>query len=164
MSNNIFDEKNNIIDSRSQTKRHLDLKSYVKRILKQKRMTLRDVQLRSGGAITQAYVGAIVQGIHSNPTVEKLKALARGLGVDEDELFRAARGIPKQEASGTQSAGSGQTLDFLELMQRIAADPGLLSIVEELVTLPPDAQTAVLKMVRTLSEPGQSKKPKSKIG
>ena len=163
MSNNIFDEKNNIIDGRSQTKGPPDLKSYVKRILKQKRMTLRDVQLRSGGGITQAYVGAIVQGIHSNPTVEKLKALARGLGVDEDELFRAARGIPRG-ASGTQRVGSGQTLDFLELMQQVAADPGLLAIVEELVTLPPDAQTAVLKMVKTLSEPGQTKKSKSKIG
>lgn len=168
MSNSIFDDKNNIIDSSVEDSAHgkgrENLKGYVKRILKQKKMTLRDVQERSGGKITQAYVGTIVQGIHSNPTVEKLKALARGLGVDEDELFRVARGIPNRKSTRSQNYDSRQAFIFLELMQRVALNADLLEILEELVDLPPDMQATVLKTIKTLSETERRNRQRTKLG
>ncbi|MCI0488256.1 MAG: helix-turn-helix transcriptional regulator [Blastocatellia bacterium] len=168
MSNSIFDEKNNMIDKPGEGSAHEEgqesLKGYVKRLLKQKKMTLREVQRRSGGQITQAYVGAIVKGVHSNPTVEKLKALARGLGVDEDELFRAARGLPNCEPSQSWAYDSKQTFAFLELMQRIVMNANLLSILEELADLPPDAQMTALKAIKALSEAKRENRPRSKTG
>ena len=168
MSNSIFDEKDNIIDKpkkgSTRGKGREELKEYVKRILNQKKMTLRDVQERSGGDITQAYVGAIVRGRHSNPTIEKLKVLARGLGVDEEELFRVARGLPNPEPSYDRAYDSRQTFVFLELMQRILVNSDLMEIVEELVDLPPDAQMTALKAIKALNKTRQGNRPKRKTG
>ena len=168
MSNSIFDEKNNIIDRPGIDSAHEedreDLKGYVRRVLKQKKITLRDVQGRSGGQITQAYVGAIVKGVHSNPTVEKLKALARGLGVDEDEIFRVARGLPIREPSYDRGYDSKQIAAFLELMQRTIVNMDLLSILEELADLPPDAQVTTLKAIRALGKVQRETRSRSKTG
>jgi transcriptional regulator with XRE-family HTH domain len=53
------------------------LAEYVRRIIYQKKLTILEVARKSDGRITQGYVGGIVQGLHSNPSLEKLKALAQ---------------------------------------------------------------------------------------
>jgi transcriptional regulator with XRE-family HTH domain len=68
----------------------LDL--YVRRILKEKGLSYSDVQEHSQGAISDSYIGNIVTGTVGSVTVAKLKALARGLDVSEDEVFAVARG------------------------------------------------------------------------
>ena len=55
------------------------LSHYVKRVIQEKRLSLHDVELLSGRKITDAYVGNIINGKAKNLTVEKLRALARGL-------------------------------------------------------------------------------------
>src|SRR3977135_988578 len=70
-----------------------DLSQYVERVMKEKRLSRRDVKLRSGGEITDSYVSGIVSGTAKNLSVEKLKALARGLRVREMELIRVAFGL-----------------------------------------------------------------------
>jgi transcriptional regulator with XRE-family HTH domain len=52
-----------------------------------------DVARRSRGEITKSYVIQIETDAEINPTVKKLKALAKGLGESEELIFRLARGI-----------------------------------------------------------------------
>src|ERR1051325_335236 len=70
------------------------LGQYVTRIMKAKGLKQDEVRRLSGNRITDGYVRDIMTGRANNPSVEKLKALARGLSVPEDDLFRVARGLP----------------------------------------------------------------------
>ena len=75
------------------------LDQYVKRILGEKQLTMREVEERSEHKIADAYVASIVKGIAKNLSVDKLKALAVGLGEPEETVFKVARGVP---LDGTQ--------------------------------------------------------------
>lgn len=72
--------------------RQESLGRYVRRILKEKGLSYSEVQQRSQGMISDSYIGNIVTGTVGSVTVAKLKALARGLDVSEDEVFAVARG------------------------------------------------------------------------
>jgi transcriptional regulator with XRE-family HTH domain len=72
------------------------LESYVRRVMKEKKLKPGDVQRQSKGGVSDSYIGNILAGQSSNLTVDKLKALALGLGVDEDEIFDVARGKVRQ--------------------------------------------------------------------
>lgn len=165
MSTNIFDRSLNKIDTSSdrQADDAEDLRQYVKRTLKLKRLSLRDVQRRSGGDITQGYVGAIIKGTNSNLTVDKLKALARGLGVDEDEMFLVARGAGGQRERSARLSDQGMALSVLELLQKTVSDVELLQILDLLAQLTPPSRVAVLKVVKRLARMEQ-KIDRSKAG
>src|SRR6266511_3274709 len=68
------------------------LADYVRRIRNEKGLSLVDVSGRSGGAIGRTHINRIENGFTTNPSPRKLRALARGLGVPEEELFAIARG------------------------------------------------------------------------
>src|SRR5882724_13577091 len=89
-----------------------DLGEYVKRVMKLKGLTQKDVQRVSGGRITDGYVASISIGRARNPSVDKLKALADGLGVDMDELFHVACGLPEDGRSGEEQSSAGPPDDF----------------------------------------------------
>ena len=165
MSTNIFDRALNKIDTQSdeQTGGTEDLRQYVKRTLKLKRLSLRDVQRQSGGSITQGYVGAIIKGTNSNLTVDKLKALALGLGVDEDEIFLVARGAQQHGERRAQLSDQAQALSILELLQKTITDVEMLQILDLLAQLSPASRGAVLKMVKRLVRMEQ-KIDRSKVG
>ena len=76
------------------------LPKYVQRVMKERGLKPKDVERRSGGKIVDAYVTKIVRGKTKYPSVVKLQALAEGLGVDEEELFRVARGVPLKGKKG----------------------------------------------------------------
>ena len=137
-----------------------DLSRYVRRILAEKRLSFRDVQRDSGGGITQGYVGAIVNGRYVNPSVEKLKALARGIGESEETLFRVARGLsPDAEDAGDANSDGLQPMALLDLMRRIVSDPELANLVRELADLPAHARQVLLKVVRSLAESRVNERP-----
>jgi transcriptional regulator with XRE-family HTH domain len=69
------------------------LPDYVARIMKDKGLKPADVEKQSRRLISDSYVQAFISGASANPSIEKLQALARGLGVNEDELFDVARGV-----------------------------------------------------------------------
>ena len=52
---------------------------------------------KKGYAISQNYISKIISGIAQNISVEKLKALAAGLNVPEEEIFGIARGGRSEE-------------------------------------------------------------------
>jgi transcriptional regulator with XRE-family HTH domain len=66
------------------------LNKFVSRIIREKRMTLAEVELRAGGGISDSYISSIIKGGITNLSIQKLKALARGLGVEEAHLLSAA--------------------------------------------------------------------------
>lgn len=68
------------------------LADYVRRVRNEKRLSLREVSLRSGGQIANSHISRIESGEARGVSVDKLRSLAKGLGVPEDELFSIARG------------------------------------------------------------------------
>jgi transcriptional regulator with XRE-family HTH domain len=70
-----------------------ELPDYVRRIREEKGLSTGDVEARSLNTISDAYILRIEKGYVRNVSPEKLRALAQGLGVDEDEIFRIARGL-----------------------------------------------------------------------
>lgn len=107
------------------------LSDYIARILNERRLTSYDVQTRSGNEIGQSYVVKLKNGDITNPSAQKLKALAKGLGVSEDELFAIARGKSETPADFEQKllyAASGadnwtdeQKEQFILTVRRLAA-------------------------------------------
>lgn len=69
------------------------LADYVRRLRGEKRLSLADVAQLSGGQITRSHISRIENGELTNVGLDKLRALAKGLGVDEEEIFAVARGV-----------------------------------------------------------------------
>lgn len=74
-----------------------DLPTFIKQIMAAKGLSYRDIETRSEGRISYGYVNSLVHGTYKNPTVDKIKALAKGLGVPEDALTKVVKGIPLEE-------------------------------------------------------------------
>src|SRR5215813_4124057 len=79
--------------------------NYVRRILKEKEMTFSDVERRSEKSISDSYVHAISSGNIRNLSLDKLSALARGLGVTETQLFFAAFGVSLMDLEEFKESG-----------------------------------------------------------
>ena len=72
------------------------LGEFVKKIRSAKNLSVEAVREKSGGKISGSYVNKI-ENENVNVTTPKLKALAKGLGVTEAEIFAVARGIDVEE-------------------------------------------------------------------
>jgi transcriptional regulator with XRE-family HTH domain len=127
------------------------LARYVARVLKEKRLSRCDVQVMSGWKITDAYVGSIVNGRARNLSVEKLQALARGLGVNEDEIFRVARGAADSGPVDNRTGDPWHSVMFLRLMERIVSDPDVNQILDIVADLSEEDRAIVLKIAKSLS-------------
>jgi transcriptional regulator with XRE-family HTH domain len=130
----------------------LDLGDFVKLTMRRKGLTLRDVERNSGGKITDGYVSGIINGEAKNLTVEKLKALAAGLGVEADDLFKAACGSPNQLDQQAIAFDPSHSLMILSLMQRVAVSSELTEMLQEIVDLAPEDRQIMLRTLRTLNE------------
>lgn len=109
------------------------LSKYVARIMRQNGLSARDVERRSGNGITDAYVTHIVKGSAENLSIVKAQALAVGLGVDEDELFRIARGVAAKPKGAT--------------VNEPVSAPEITKAVQLLLTLPPQKLRRLLKVI-----------------
>ena len=128
------------------------LSDYVRSMMRRKGLTLRDIERKSGGKITDGYVSGIINGEATNLTVEKLKALAAGLGVEASDLFEAACGKKDHNGRLAETVDPSHSLMVLALMQKVVVSPDLTEILQELVHLSPDDRRNVLKMIKTLNE------------
>jgi transcriptional regulator with XRE-family HTH domain len=88
------------------------LGEYVSRVMDEKNLKVKDVERRAGGIISDSYVTNIMNGVATNLTIEKLNALAVGLGVDKVELFKVASGIKDPEETWTPQS-------LIRLLQKI---------------------------------------------
>jgi transcriptional regulator with XRE-family HTH domain len=134
-----------------------DISEYVRQVMKLKGLTQKDVQRMSGGRITDGYVASITAGRAKNLSVDKLKALADGLGVDADVLFRVACGRPVAlENSGSREP---DVLIILETVRKVVMSPNVTEILEEVVRMRAEERGALLKSIRRL---GAMKRSRSK--
>jgi len=112
----------------------------------EKALRPKDVEIRSGNKIDDAYVLKILQGKSKYPSVIKLQALAKGLGVDEDELFKVARGLPLK---GRYARG-GEPWPGPVLAKAIAgivSSPEMTKAVKILLALSPEKRRRLLKII-----------------
>jgi len=75
------------------------LAEFVRRVRIDKNLSAGDVSRRALGEISDTYVNRIENGLVKNASPEKLKALSKGLGISEDEVFRVARGLSAEKPS-----------------------------------------------------------------
>jgi len=125
------------------------LSRYVERVMKQKRLSRRDVKLRSGGDITDSYVSGIISGAAKNLSIGKLKALARGLRVREIEVIRAAFGL-SEEPEPQQIADQSHNFLLLDITRKAVMSNDVAEIVQEVSKLPPSERAIVLQYVKRL--------------
>jgi transcriptional regulator with XRE-family HTH domain len=68
------------------------LADYVRRVREEKGLSLNQVRIRSGYQIANSYISRIENGEVTNVGLDKLRSLAKGLNVSEEEVFAVARG------------------------------------------------------------------------
>lgn len=139
------------------------LAQYVRRIVKQKGLKLREIEEKSGGEITNGYISSIMSGNVTNLTVEKIAALAVGMGVDGREIFSAAYGEPTHLKGAPRSSDRMDAMVLLETMQSVVFNPQLMDILQELMHLPSERQAKVLRYVKDLSESERKSKRKRRL-
>ena len=125
------------------------LGQYLKRIMSEKRLTMIDVQERSDRRITDAYIANIMKGIASNPSVDKLKALAVGLGEPEESVFKVARGVPldgAEEQNGEPWSAGG----IVKAMELVIASPERTQIMRALMQMPIRDLKTVLQFIESM--------------
>src|SRR5262249_55924980 len=131
------------------------LRKHIAQIMREKGLRVRDIRRRSAGTITESYVSEILKGVAAHPSIEKLTALARGLGVDPVELFSvAAGGIFDDESR--RLGDRSYAVRVLDMMRRIALSPDLIAIAQEIGQLSEgDAEIAHASLI-SLKESSQS--------
>ena len=125
------------------------LSRYVERVMKEKHLSRRDVKLRSGGEITDSYVSGIISGSAKNLSVDKLKALARGLRVREIELIRVAFGL-SDEPVLHRVADQSHNLLLLDITKKTVISNDVAEIVQQVIKLSPAERVVVLQFVQRL--------------
>ena len=126
------------------------LSRYVDRIMKEKHLSRSDVKLRSGGEITDSYVSAIINGVATNLSVEKLKALARGLRVSERKLVDVAFGH-SEEFESDRTIDQSHNIILLDIRKKSIISSDVAEIVQEIVKLPATERAVVLRYVKRLA-------------
>jgi transcriptional regulator with XRE-family HTH domain len=125
-----------------------DLGRYLSQVMKAKGLSPRDVSRRSGKGITASYVAGIMRGNAANPSVDKIKALASGLGVDRYELFDIACGPSEGKADRAHGNERLQALELLDLMKKVAVSSTLMATMEDAAQLQPRELDAVLLSIQ----------------
>jgi transcriptional regulator with XRE-family HTH domain len=113
--------------------------------MRQKGLSQADVVERSGKKIAQGYISGIISGKVTNLSMDKLKALAQGLDVDVMELFAAACNV-----EGHKDYRS-EWLIFLDMMERVVTESGMMEIVQASLDLDPGERITVLNSIETLA-------------
>ena len=125
------------------------LSHYVDRVMKEKHLSRREVKLRSGGEITDSYVSGIISASAKNLSVEKLKALARGLRVREMELIRVAFGL-SEEREAHQAVDQSHNLVLVDLTSKNVISNDVAEIAQEVIGLSPADRMVVLQYIKRL--------------
>jgi transcriptional regulator with XRE-family HTH domain len=120
------------------------LSEFLKRVMKQKGLTLRDVEGKCGKKITNSYISRVINGKGKNLTLETIVALASGFGVDPHDIFAAAYGKPPQSVQA-------DPLMLIDMLQKLAEDPLLVKVVREWTRLSAEEQSAMLRAMESLT-------------
>ena len=120
----------------------MSLAEYLKQVMEEKRLTPTEIEKRSGGKITDSYIGYILSGKGKNVSSQKLVALAQALDIDVDNLFRLNAGLsPKQELWTPHS--------LIRVMEKAVDNPELGRLFQILSKQKPAKIKAILKTVES---------------
>lgn len=122
----------------------------VRRIVKRKDLSLRDVERAAGGEIANSTISRIMNGVVTNITVDKLISLAHAIDEDPHVLFTAAYGRAPLSADKPPTQMDAATL--VDLMQRIVADPHLAAILQVMMELRPDEYPVILRFLSLMNQ------------
>lgn len=128
-----------------------ELSEFVRRVMKAKGLTQKEVQRLSGGKITDGYVASISIGRASNLSAEKLRALGDGLGIHPDVLFHLACGMPEPIAEGHKISPAAELLVFVETVQKAVVIPDVIEILNELIRLSPEERAGLLRSLKKMA-------------
>jgi transcriptional regulator with XRE-family HTH domain len=119
------------------------LRAYIEEVIKKEGLNNAEIQRRSEGEITDSYLIDIRKGKTKHISVEKLNALAKGLGVSNIELFRIASGedIPYRNEDAWPSHLLSKTIDA------IVHSPELTRAVKAIIAMKPAKLKALLKQL-----------------
>lgn len=139
------------------------LSRYVDRVMKEKHLSRRDVRLRSGGEITDSYVSGIISGSATNLSIDKLKALARGLRVREMDLIRAAFGL-SDEREPRRVADHSHNLLLVDITKKTVIGSDVAEIIQEVLKLSPAERAVVLQYVKRVARADLKAQRKRRLG
>ncbi len=125
---------------------------FADRVMKEKGLSRKRVEVMSGGAIKASYVGSIVRGEAKNPSVDKMKALARGIGVDEEVLFQIARGERPREKTVGSNPDIWYTRKILKMTDWILTRPDLLDSLLSMMKFDDEDQRNVVDSIKKMVE------------
>ena len=119
------------------------LRAFVREVMEKKGLTEWEVQKRAKDKIKDSYIRDILSGKTKSISVEKLNALAEGLGVDGVQLYRVASGghIP------TAKDDSWPPGLFVKAIERMLNDADMASIVKTLNRAKPAQLKALRKKI-----------------
>jgi len=126
------------------------LSRYVRRKMQEQHLSRYDVSVRSGGGIGDSYVGAIMNGTCTNVSIDKLKALARGLAVEEMEMARVAfseSAVSQRESDSTPDC----SLMLIDIKNKTVMSSDVAEITHQVMQLSPRRRGVVLQFVNKLS-------------
>ena len=131
------------------------LSEFIQRILRQKGLSLHDVERNSEKAITSSYLSKIINGKVKSIGVEIIVGLAKGLDVDPFDVFAAILGRSTKEGEISSSL-------LIDIMQKVVADPQLVIVIQKWPKLSVKGRAVLLQYMEALSEPEKKSRKKKK--
>lgn len=120
-----------------------ELVAYMREVMRVKNLRGIDIEAQSGGRITDSYLSDIINGKTKNISVEKVNALAKGMGVDSWDVFQAASG--NKVIHAPDDPWSGYTL--IRAMETVMGNPDLTAILQALILSKPSKIKALRKQI-----------------
>jgi transcriptional regulator with XRE-family HTH domain len=122
-----------------------NLSQFLQRVMKQKAMSARDIERKTGKKIDNSYISKILNGAVTNPSAKAMVLLAEGLGIDPHEVFTAVTGYELP-----QHSAAPDPLVLVDLMQRMATNPQLIELLQVWAGLPREQQVPILESLKLL--------------
>jgi transcriptional regulator with XRE-family HTH domain len=135
------------------------LSQYVRFIIKQKGLNLRDIERNSGKEISNSYLSKIINEKVRSLTAEKIVALAKGLDVNPHDVFTAVCGQPP-DSEGRQV--SFDALLLVDIIQKITMDPQLMEVLQEWLQMRPKEKAVMLETLKFLNDRSGEARQKDK--
>ncbi|MDQ3652676.1 MAG: helix-turn-helix domain-containing protein [Acidobacteriota bacterium] len=136
------------------------LADFVRRVRNARGYSQPDVEKNSGFTITDGYISQIENGYIRNVSPEKLRALAKGLGVSEEAIFAVARGKSLTEAEVFDSEIAVLFAGYNELSDEDKREllPSIKLIASEVRRRQPQKKRAMPVFEMAVSQPKSGKK------
>jgi len=118
----------------------MTLAEWLRRKMKELGLNAKKIQERSGRTISDAYVLDIMRGKTKRPSVVKLHALAKGMGIDPDEIIGIVRGMEVE--------GAWTPHGLVDAMAKILASEDLTEGVKAMLRMDPDDLKRAVKYLK----------------